>query len=363
MVSTTAVLLLAHGTPDSIEDVPCFLYAVTGGRPLPEEVIAEVKHRYGRIGRSPLRELTLKQAEAVQQELGLRVYVGMRNWTPYIRDVVAQMAADGITRAVAICLAPHNSRTSVGLYKQAVFTPPPAEGSAETNLPKPAPLAIDFVESWHDHPLLIRAFAEKLETGWKQACSEAGCRVPVIFTAHSVPTGTVAEGDPYAEQARQTAELVAMQVGGLAIDDWTFAFQSQGMSGGPWLGPTVEDTMLELKARGRSGVFIQPVGFLCDHVEVLYDIDIAFRKFAEDHGLRLWRAESLNGSPLLIAALAGVARSRLQLGPPPNVGGLVQIGKSEDRSQESKTDGTDDPAERDQFPEAKTPEGMKVQAP
>jgi len=344
MTSNNAVLLLAHGTPDDVEEVPCFLHAVTGGRPLPLEVVAEIKHRYAQIGRSPLRDLTLRQAEGVQQELGLRVYVGMRNWTPYIRDVVAQMAADGVTRAVVICLAPHNSRTSVGLYKQAVFAPKPAAnapaGPQGANLPDQTPFAVDFVESWHDHPLLIKAFAEKLEMGWKRACSAAGRRVPVIFTAHSVPTRTISEGDPYEEQARQTAGLVAMRVGGLAVDDWFFAFQSQGMSGGPWLGPTVEDTMLALKARGHDGVFIQPIGFLCDHVEVLYDIDIGFRKFAEERGLRLWRADSLNDSPLLIAALADVARSRLQPEPPSGAGDLVQIGtdtKPEVRRQKSES--------------------------
>ncbi|MFB3813918.1 MAG: ferrochelatase [Terriglobales bacterium] len=293
----TAILLLAHGTPDSVDDIPCFLHAVTGGRPVPEAVINEVKHRYALIGRSPLRELTMRQAEDLQRELGIPVYVAMRNWTPYIRDVVPQMAADGVERAIVICLAPQNSRTSVGLYKQALL--------GETGQ---APFAVDFVESWHDHPLLIRAFAERLESGWRRACAEAGAPVPVIFTAHSVPTRTITEGDPYEKQAMQTAELVASAVGGL---DWRLAFQSQGMSGGAWLGPTVEDTITALRDQGHTAVFIQPVGFLCDHVEVLYDIDIAFRQFAEERGMRLWRAASLNDSPLLVAALAGVARSRL----------------------------------------------------
>jgi ferrochelatase len=308
--SQTAVLLLAHGTPDKVEDVPCFLYAVTGGRPLPQAVIDEVKHRYGQIGRSPLLDFTMRQAEGVRRELGIPVYVGMRNWTPYIRDVVPRMVADGVTRAIVICLAPHNSRTSVGLYRGAVFQCGQAEGSAAT--PAEAPFAVDFVESWHDHPLLIKAFADKLEKGWKQACTATGARVPVIFTAHSVPIRTIVEGDPYEQQARQTAELVACSVDGLKSDHWRFAFQSQGMSGGPWLGPTVEDTIVMLKDQGHRAVFIQPVGFLCDHVEVLYDIDIAFRQCAEARGMRLFRAESLNESPLLISALADVARSRWQ---------------------------------------------------
>jgi ferrochelatase len=329
LTNKTAVLLLAHGTPDAPDDVPCFLHAVTGGRPLPQALIEEVKRRYAEIGRSPLRDFTMKQAEGVQRELGLRVYVGMRNWTPYIRDVVGQMTADGIAYAIVICLAPQNSRTSVGLYKRAIFES--AKGQGAPDLPaastpaSQAPLAMDFVESWHDHPLLIRAFAEKLEQGWKRACAEAGVRLPIIFTAHSVPAGSIAQGDPYEEQARQTAELVAMSVGGLALDDWSFAFQSQGMSGGPWLGPTVEDTILALRDRGHRGLFMQPVGFLCDHVEVLYDIDIAFQKFAKENGMRLWRAESLNDSPLLVAALADVARSRMRPQLEPSTGGLVRI--------------------------------------
>jgi ferrochelatase len=296
----TAVLLLAHGSPDSAEEVPCFLYAVTGGRPLPQAVVDEVKRRYELIGRSPLRDFTRKQAEALQRELGLPVYVGMRNWTPYIRDVVPQMLADGITHAIVICLAPQNSRTSVGLYRRAVTEALPSSA-----------FTVDFIESWHDHPALIRAFGERLETSWKRACAEAGERLPVIFTAHSVPVNTITEGDPYEAQTRQTAKLVARSLPELAPDDWWFAFQSQGMSGGQWLGPTVESTILAIAEAGHTGVFLQPIGFLCDHVEVLFDIDIMFRKFAEEHGLRLWRAESLNESPLLTAALAALARSRM----------------------------------------------------
>ncbi|HJS98078.1 MAG TPA: ferrochelatase [Terriglobales bacterium] len=295
----TAVLLLAHGTPDSVEEVPEFLLKVTGGRPLPTNVLEEIKHRYSLIGRSPLTEYTMKQAEALAHELKAPVYAGMRNWKPFIPDTVRTMAADGVQRAIAICLAPHDSRTSVGLYRRAVL------GEGAPSFP------VEFIDNWHDHPLLAQAFAEKLRAGWERACREMGARVPVIFTAHSVPQRTIAEGDPYEEQARETAALVAREVPTLTVEDWTFAFQSQGMSGGAWLGPTVEETILQVKAKGRCGVFIQPIGFLCDHVEVLYDIDIMFREFAEKNGMRLWRAESLNNSPTLIAALADVARSRM----------------------------------------------------
>jgi protoporphyrin/coproporphyrin ferrochelatase len=294
--SNYAVLLLAHGTADSVDDIPEFLRNVTGGRGVPPQVIEEVKHRYALIGHSPMNEITARQGELLAHELQVPVYVGMRNWKPLIPNVVRKMASDGVTRAVGICLAPQNSRTSVGLYLKAV------QGETGT------PFALEFVESWHDHPLLIRAFTVKLRAGWVSACAEAGAKVPILFTAHSVPARTIAEGDPYERQARETAALVA-ESAGLKHDDWSFAFQSQGMSGGEWLGPTVEDTITRLKQEGHSGVFVQPIGFLCDHVEVLYDVDIGFKQFAKGQGMRLWRAESLNESPLLIAALADIARS------------------------------------------------------
>ncbi|HKS76318.1 MAG TPA: ferrochelatase [Terriglobales bacterium] len=292
-----AILLLAHGSPDRPEDVPEFLKQITQGRPLPENVIAEVKHRYGLIGSSPLTCWTLQQRDQLAHELGIPVHAGMRNWKPYIAEAVQAMTAEGITHAIAICLAPQNSRTSVGLYRAALAKENP-------------PFDVDFVESWHDHPKLIEALKEKLLAGWKPACQEAGTQIRIIFTAHSVPQRTISEGDPYEAQSKETAALVATQAG-LAKDDWTFAFQSQGMSGGAWLGPTVEDTIRDLKAGGHRGVFIQPIGFLCDHVEVLYDIDIGFKQFAGQEGLRLWRAESLNGSMLLTQALADLARTRL----------------------------------------------------
>jgi protoporphyrin/coproporphyrin ferrochelatase len=207
------------------------------------------------------------------------------------------MAGDGIEHAVVICLAPQNSRTSVGLYRTGL--------TANTTS-----CTFDFVESWHDHPKLIQAFAEKLRIGLPSAEREMGAKLPIIFTAHSVPQRTIADGDPYETQARETAALVAKQAG-LKPDDWVFAFQSQGMSGGAWLGPTVEDTILELKAKGHRGVFIQTICFLCDHVEILYDIDIGFKQCAEKQGMRLWRTESLNSSALLTQALADIASARL----------------------------------------------------
>jgi protoporphyrin/coproporphyrin ferrochelatase len=297
----SAILLLAHGSPDSPADIPEFMRHVTGGRPVPDVVIHELTHRHLLVGKSPLTEITMRQAEALQTRLGLPVYVGMRNWKPFISDAVRQITSSGIEKVVAICLAPQNSSTSVGLYSKAL---------ADERKPG---MAVQFVESWHDHPLLVQAFAERLEPVWRQASNEVGEPVPVIFTAHSVPMRTIHAGDPYEKQAKETAQLVGQRIAGLTLELQHFAFQSQGMSGGPWLGPTVETVMLEQKRQGHKGVVIAPIGFVCDHVEVLYDIDISFRQFAHEQQLKLWRPESLNTSPTFIAALARLAAMRMAL--------------------------------------------------
>lgn len=311
-----AVLLLAHGTPESVEQIPEYLRNVVSGRPMPEHVVEEIKHRYALIGRSPLTEITLEQGRMLEAELTVEgvsapVYVGMRNWKPYIPDVVRKMREDGVEQAAVICLAPQNSRTSVGLYKRAVQ----AEAGS---------LKIDFTEGWAQDPLLAEAFAERLRTAEERMKSETGATVPVLFTAHSVPSRTVqapaagegqpkqwpGEGvDPYAEEARHTAELVAGRVP--EIPKWWFAFQSQGASGGEWIGPTVENTLKAIAAEGVKILLLQPVGFLCDHVEILYDVDIAFKQYAAELGLRLERPESLNRSRTLALALSGLAKRGL----------------------------------------------------
>jgi protoporphyrin/coproporphyrin ferrochelatase len=291
----SAILLLAHGTPDTLDEIPEYLRNVTGGRPLPDAVVAEIRHRYSLIGASPLTHLTLEQGQSLAAELGVPVYTGMRNWNPYIADALHAMRADGITQFAAICLAPQNSRTSVGLYKRAV--------AAEA-----ADMRFDFTEGWADHPLLAEAFAERLRAVYTPGTT-------VLFTAHSVPCRTIqaatdAAPDPYAIDAKHTASLVAAQLG-LDPAKWFFAFQSQGMSGGPWIGPTVEDTLSALRQQDVTRLILQPIGFLCDHVEILYDIDIAFREYASNLGMELIRPESLNNSALLTAALADLSRQAL----------------------------------------------------
>jgi ferrochelatase len=361
-MSKSAILLLAHGTPDELSDIPKYLSNVVSGRPMPQHVIEEITHRYGLIGKSPLTALTLEQGRLLSEALGLPVYVGMRNWKPYIVDTVKQMKADGVTEAVAICLAPQNSRTSTGLYRRAAFA---EAGDA---------MRIEFIEGWADHPKLVEAFAERLGPLLERVSAEAGEPAAVLFTAHSVPCRTIqtpAAGaapagrpggvagaampgessspaggtaapvappapahdpaqwvlssaevptstgrpalapDPYPLDAKRTAALIAARIPGLSEERWYFAFQSQGMAGGPWIGPTVEDTLTALHAQGVRAVVLHTIGFVCDHVEILYDIDIAFREFAEGLGMRLERPASLNDSPLLTEALVDLAQGGL----------------------------------------------------
>jgi ferrochelatase len=312
-----AVLLLAHGTPETVDQIPEYLRNVVSGRPIPQSVVEEIQHRYTQIGKSPLTEITFAQAKLVEKELAatgqaIPVYVGMRNWRPYIPEVVRQMRADGIEEAAVICMAPQNSRTSVGLYRRAV------EAEAGN-------LRIDFTAGWAQHPLLADAFAERLRPALAKLSAETGAPTPVLFTAHSVPLRTVeatagdGEGgkklwpgqgaDPYADEARHTAELVAARV--REIPRWWFAFQSQGASGGPWIGPSVEETLDGIAAEGVKAIVLQPIGFLCDHVEILYDVDILFRDYAAKQGIRLERPQSLNESATLAKTVADLAREGL----------------------------------------------------
>lgn len=319
--NTTAVLLLAHGTPNALGEMAEYLAKVTGGRALPPEVVAELQSRYSQIGLGevpgteppPLTRWTFAQAQLLESALTeaghpMRVYAAMRNWHPYIADVVAQMRVDGVARIIAVCLAPHSSRTSTGLYRKALMAV--AEG-----------MDVSFVETWSDEPALIEAFAERLAEVYPRACDKASATLPVLFTAHSVPCRTVLSGeaaqqvepDPYPIEAKRTAKLVFESTRRQLpmMKSWFFAFQSQGVAGGPWIGPSVEETLRALADEGHAGVVLQPIGFLSDHVEILYDIDIAFTQTARQLGLRLYRPYSLNDSPLLIEALAQVVLGRL----------------------------------------------------
>ncbi len=321
-----AILLLAHGTPDTLGEMEAYLKLVTGGRGVPPHVVHELQERYAEIGlrEEPAAEgphltrWTLLQGRLLAERIGIPVYVGMRNWKPLIADVVTQMKADGVRKVRAICLAPQNSRTSVGLYRRALETA--AAGAFE----------IDFVAGWAEHPLLVRAFAETMRKALT-AAQASDARTALLHTAHSVPCRTIqakpsehhgmmltTEADTYAIECKATARRIAEELGDILKEsDWYFCFQSQGLSGGPWIGPGVEDMLAALKQEGYTHVVLQPVGFLCDHVEILYDIDIAFQQTAREIGITISRAESLNSSPTLIAALADLARRGTHAVPVP----------------------------------------------
>ncbi|MFZ0959652.1 MAG: ferrochelatase [Terriglobia bacterium] len=298
---TWGVLLLAHGAPDKLEDIPKFLLNVREGRPLPEPAVKEIVRRYALIGGgSPLLRLTTLQAEALAKLIAHPVYVGMRNWKPFIVDAVRRLSGDGVERMVAVCLAPQNSRTSIGLYRNYLLD---AVGQVRPRM------TVDFVESYHDHPGLIEAFRERAEAALLTAREEIGGPVPVVFTAHSVPERTIAGGDPYERQVRETAALVARAMG---LAEYRLAFQSQGMTAEKWIGPTVESQIDELAQAGGKNVLLLPVGFVSDHVEILYDIDVLFRDYGKARGVAVRRAESLNDSPKFAAALASLVTVRIK---------------------------------------------------
>lgn len=286
------VLLLAHGAPEKLEDVEEYLALVRSGRPLPPPVVEAIRQRYADIGgSSPLTYWTRFQAEALAAVLGIPVYFGMRNWRPFIREAMERIAADSIERLVAVCLAPQYSKRSVGLYFRRT-----QEAKRETG----AAAEIVWTKSFHTHPLLIEAFAGQLRP------LAAGRKV--LFTAHSLPEKILEQADPYDTEVRATARAVA---GSLGIEGWDFAYQSQGLTDEKWLGPTVESCLDRYAAEGVREVVLHPVGFVCDHVEVFYDVDIVFRRYAAERGIRLLRPESLNGSPRFTAALADIVRRSL----------------------------------------------------
>jgi ferrochelatase len=286
------VLLLAHGTPDSLDEMPEYLTLVRGGRPPSDELLAEMRRNYAAIGgRSPLTDLTIAQADALRVELGgTPTYVGMRNWKPFVAEALAQAERDGVEGIVALPMAPQESGLSVGKYREAVE--------------RAAPDAMDvrFAMGWHAHPRIVAAFAEKLS----EALSPG--RRSVVFTAHSLPLRVIEKGDAYADHVSATAAAVAAQAG---VADYRIAYQSAGRTPEPWLKPSLEETIAALASSGETRVLAAPIGFVCDHTEILYDVDVQARAVARERGVDLARTESLNTSPTFIRALAEVVRPLL----------------------------------------------------
>jgi ferrochelatase len=283
------VLLLAHGAPERVEDVESYLTFVRGGRPGSPRIAEEVQRRYQAIGgSSPLLAWTRAQAEVLERMLAIPVFFGMRNWHPFIRETMDRVRDAGLERIAAIAMAPQFSELSVGLY---------IRRTEEARREAGVAAEIRWATSFHDEPLLIEAFAEKLEplaVGRK-----------VLFTAHSLPEKALAGADPYDRETRATAAAVAARLG---LADWDFAYQSQGLTDDRWLGPTVESRLDRYAAGGIREVVVAPIGFVCDHVETLYDVDVVFRNYAAARGISLLRPEALNGSGKFTAALAEVAK-------------------------------------------------------
>jgi ferrochelatase len=283
------VLLLAHGAPERVEDVEPYLQFVRGGRPSDPRITEEVRHRLAAIGgSSPLLAWTRTQAEALRQRMGIPVFFGMRNWYPFIAETMDRLRGADLDRIAAVCLAPQFSELSVGLY---------IRRTEEAKQQAGVTAEIVWARSFHDEPLLIEAYAERLAPLLTQPRR-------VLFTAHSLPERALANGDPYDRETRATAAAVA---GRLGLTDWDFAYQSQGMTDDRWLGPTVESCLDRYAAERIREVVVHPIGFVCDHIEVLFDIDILFRGYARARGISLLRPESLNGSATFTAALAEVA--------------------------------------------------------
>jgi protoporphyrin/coproporphyrin ferrochelatase len=289
---SAAVVLMAYGSPERIEDIRPYLEDIRAGRPVSDAAVEELTERYRRIGgRSPLDEITERQRAALEDELGVPVYVGMKHWRPRIADAVETALERGADRIIGIVLAPHYSALSIAGYRERL----------EEALGNRADLA--FVESWHDHKPFIAVLADRVR----------GTDAHVVFTAHSLPERILAAGDPYRDQLLETSRLVAERAG---VERWSFAFQSASPTGEPWLGPDILEELDALHERGVRKVLVAPVGFVSDHLEILWDLDVEARERAAELGLELDRIESLNDDRAFIRALAGLARQTLRVASP-----------------------------------------------
>jgi ferrochelatase len=286
---------MAHGTPSSLDEMPEYLRLVRAGRPASPELVAEMQHNYSAIGgRSPLTEITLAQAAALAARLGgVPVSVGMRNWRPFIKDALNDLAAGGVRRVIGIPMAPQFSTLSVQKYIDAAQSALPSE---------PKGLRFDPVRSFHVHPLLVEAFGERL-----RAAAPTSDEL-VVFTAHSLPARVIEAGDRYAIEVAATARAVAAQAG---VARYEVAYQSAGRTPEPWMGPELGAFVRERAAAGTRRFLIAPIGFVCDHTEILFDIDVQAASVAREEGATLRRTESLNTSPTFIGALEDLVRGML----------------------------------------------------
>ena len=301
MPNPLAVLLMAMGGPDCLENVEPFLLDVRGGRPTSPELVAEIRERYRATGgKSPAVGITMNVATKLERRLNesgrarYRVYVGLRHWHPFIKETYARLMKDEPDHIIGLCMAPQQSSLSTGAYRRKL-----EEAQADLSDHR----SVSYVGSWNRHPRLIAAIAANVQEGLRKFSSTARADVTVLFTAHSLPERIVTMNDPYPDEVKGTVAAVTALLGKQTT---AFAYQSQGRSGEPWLGPTVEATVEELARAGRRHVLVAPIGFLCDHVETLYDIDIELKQSAARSGVQLERIAMLNDSPALIETLAEV---------------------------------------------------------
>jgi protoporphyrin/coproporphyrin ferrochelatase len=297
------VLVMAYGGPASLEEIPGYLADIRHGRPTSRAVVDEITENYRAIGgSSPLLAVSRRQIEALAGELGdgFRCYLGMRHWSPWIEDVVGEMVEDGITDAVSVVLAPHFSALSVARYQQKV-----ADGLELSR----GRIRFEHVASYHDAPGLVAAFAARIEEGLARWPTDDRDRVHVVFSAHSLPERVLASGDPYGDQCLETARLVAERAG-LTDERWSWAYQSAGRTPEPWAGPDLGEHLEDLASRDVRDVISVPVGFVSDHVELLFDVDVRAAGIARELGMRLERPPALNDDPVFISALAELVRAR-----------------------------------------------------
>ncbi len=294
------VLMMAYGGPNSLDELPGYLADIRVGRPTTPAVLEEITNNYRQIGgKSPLLQFTKEQVEAVAAHFDsekFRFYIGMRHWTLWIEETIRDMLDDGITHAVSMVLAPHYSSLSIAKYQKKI-----QDGMDMYR----GQIEWEHVKSYHDGAKYIQALANRVHEGLSRWPKGERANVHVIFSAHSLPVRIIKMGDPYDRQLRETARLVA-QKAGLAEDQWSWSYQSAGRSPEPWLGPQLEEYVPELAAKGVRNMISIPVGFVCDHVEILYDIDIEAQAAAKEYGVRLERPPALNTDPLFIEELADV---------------------------------------------------------
>src|ERR1044071_3668165 len=301
-----AVLLIAFGGPTAPEEIRPFLSRVTHGIPIPPERLEEVVHHYEAVGgKSPLNEITFRQAAALRESLAaasrpVPVYVGLRNSKPFFRETLEQMARDGVQKALGFILSSYRTEASWERYQKNI-----ADACAALGGKAPE---IDYTEGWHDHPLFIRTWTELIGTACGKMPAERRSGTPLIFTAHSLPVAMAARS-PYVQQLEQSADLIARQLGHSL---WSLAYQSRsGKPGDPWLEPDINTAIRKLASDGHTDVVVAPIGFVADHVEVLYDLDIEAKRTAADLGVNLIRVSCPNDHPLFVQMMVDVIKPRI----------------------------------------------------